>query len=353
MDHYIPVSTIADGMGLNITVHSYLDRLDFGLIADRELVPDLWDMVDMHIDEIGRLFEATGATWVEPQAGPSMRRGGGGVKPVARRTPTKAAAKKTAAKKAPAKKTAAKKAAGEEVGGEEDRGQEGPGEEVGGQESPGQEVRGEEVLGQEGPGEEVGGEEVGGEEVAGEEDRGQEVRGDAGPGRVSRASGISSTHALRELPHSTRYPTTSRPSSAGSVRTARLAAMDFDLPPDDHPDRLAVRDWLAGNPEPTGRELAEAGYVVPHWPAPWGLDADPIQQLIIDDELGKAGVRRPSNPIGIGWAAPTIFLAGTPDQHERFLPKIFSGEEVWCQLFSEPDAGSDLATSVVPCRPRR
>ncbi len=88
--------------------------------------------------------------------------------------------------------------------------------------------------------------------------------------------------------------------------------------------------------------------MVPHWPAPWGLDADPIQQLIIDDELGKAGVHRPSNPIGIGWAAPTIFLAGTPDQHERFLPKIFSGEEVWCQLFSEPDAGSDLAT--LSCR---
>jgi diacylglycerol O-acyltransferase / wax synthase len=111
MDHYIPVSTIAEGMGLNITVHSYLDRLDFGLIADRELVPDLWDLADMHIDEIGRLFEATGATWVEPQAGPSMRRGGGGVKPVARRTPTKAAAKKTAAKKVPAKQTAAKKTA--------------------------------------------------------------------------------------------------------------------------------------------------------------------------------------------------------------------------------------------------
>ena len=87
---------------------------------------------------------------------------------------------------------------------------------------------------------------------------------------------------------------------------------------------------------------------MPHWPAPWGLDADPIQQLIIDDELSKANVRRPSNPIGIGWAAPTIFLAGTPEQHARYLPKIFSGEEVWCQLFSEPDAGSDLAS--LSCR---
>ncbi len=119
--------------------------------------------------------------------------------------------------------------------------------------------------------------------------------------------------------------------------------MDFDLPPDDHPARKAVRDWIADNPDPSGKELAEAGYVVPHWPAPWGLDADPVEQLAIDDELSAAGIRRPNNQIGIGWAAPTILLAGTPEQHERYLPTIFSGEEFWCQLFSEPDAGSDLA----------
>ncbi len=76
MDHYIPVSTINEGMGLNITVLSYLDHLDFGFIASRELIPDLWDMADLHIDEIARLFDATGATWVEPQTPPSMRRGG-------------------------------------------------------------------------------------------------------------------------------------------------------------------------------------------------------------------------------------------------------------------------------------
>ncbi len=119
--------------------------------------------------------------------------------------------------------------------------------------------------------------------------------------------------------------------------------MDFDLPSDDHPARAAVREWIAANPNPSGRVMAEAGYVVPHWPAPWGLDADPIEQLVIDDELTSAGIRRPSNAIGIGWAAPTILLAGTPEQHQRYLPKIFSAEEVWCQLFSEPDAGSDLA----------
>ena len=59
---YIPVSTIAEGMGLNITVHSYLDELDFGLIACRELVPDLWDMVDLHVDEIDVLRRAAGLT---------------------------------------------------------------------------------------------------------------------------------------------------------------------------------------------------------------------------------------------------------------------------------------------------
>ena len=75
LDHYIPVSIVTDGMGLNITVHSYLDRLDFGLIAARELVPDLWDMADMHVNEIERLFEATGAKWAEPPRPPMMRRG--------------------------------------------------------------------------------------------------------------------------------------------------------------------------------------------------------------------------------------------------------------------------------------
>ena len=66
MDNYIPVSIVTDGMGLNITCHSYGDRLDFGLIACRELVPDLWDMADLHIAEIDRLFAATGAARTPP-----------------------------------------------------------------------------------------------------------------------------------------------------------------------------------------------------------------------------------------------------------------------------------------------
>ncbi len=120
--------------------------------------------------------------------------------------------------------------------------------------------------------------------------------------------------------------------------------MDFDVAPEDDPTRVAVRAWLAEHPAPSGRDLAEAGYVAPHWPRPWGLDAGPIEQLTIDEELKAAGVRRPANMIGIGWAGPTILHAGTPEQHARYLPPLLSGEEIWCQLFSEPGAGSDLAS---------
>jgi hypothetical protein len=113
LDAYIPVSTVSDGIGLNITVHSYVDRMDFGLISDRELVPDLWHLVDLHIDEIDRLFEATGAERTVPQAAPSMRKGGDGVEPVAPKSQAardRIASKKATAKKAPAKKATAKKA---------------------------------------------------------------------------------------------------------------------------------------------------------------------------------------------------------------------------------------------------
>jgi 3-oxochol-4-en-24-oyl-CoA dehydrogenase len=119
--------------------------------------------------------------------------------------------------------------------------------------------------------------------------------------------------------------------------------MDFDVAPDDDPRRTEVRRWISEHPRPTPRQLAEAGYVAPHWPKPYGLDADPVHQLIIDDELRRAGVSRPQNMIGIGWAGPTIIHAGTEAQKERYLLPLLSGEETWCQLFSEPGAGSDLA----------
>ncbi|MEY2403112.1 MAG: hypothetical protein QOD38_663, partial [Acidimicrobiaceae bacterium] len=119
--------------------------------------------------------------------------------------------------------------------------------------------------------------------------------------------------------------------------------MDFDLPGEDDPRRAEIRGWLEEHRRPSGRQLAEAGYVAPHWPKPYGLDADPVHQIVIDDELKRAGVRRPENTIGIGWAGPTMLHAGSDAQKERYLLPLLAGEEVWCQLFSEPEAGSDLA----------
>ncbi|MGH3532856.1 MAG: WS/DGAT domain-containing protein, partial [Mycobacterium sp.] len=81
--HQFPVSIVTDGQGLNITVVSYLDRLDFGFIADRDLVPDVWDLADMHVAEITRLFEATGAEWAQPPQPASPRRG-----PISPKKPT-------------------------------------------------------------------------------------------------------------------------------------------------------------------------------------------------------------------------------------------------------------------------
>ena len=119
--------------------------------------------------------------------------------------------------------------------------------------------------------------------------------------------------------------------------------MDFALPAEDDPRRTSLRRWLEAHPAPTPRQLAVNGLVAPHWPTPWGLGADPAHQLIVDDELRRAGVRRPENTIGIGWAGPTILHAGTEEQKERYLLPLLAGEEIWCQLFSEPGAGSDLA----------
>ena len=125
--------------------------------------------------------------------------------------------------------------------------------------------------------------------------------------------------------------------------------MDFELPPEADTYRKAVRAFLAEHapggvfPPDFARRLAVAGYVAPHWPAPWGRGAGAIEQLVIDEELRAAGAPRPMNPIGIGWAGPTLLVAGTDEQHQRYLPGLLDGSEIWCQLFSEPGAGSDLA----------
>ena len=88
--------------------------------------------------------------------------------------------------------------------------------------------------------------------------------------------------------------------------------------------------------------LAETGFLAPHWPVPYGLGAGAAQQLLIDQELHAAGVTRPDLVIG-WWAAPTILEHGTPEQIAQFVAPTLRGEIEWCQLFSEPGAGSDLA----------
>jgi len=89
--------------------------------------------------------------------------------------------------------------------------------------------------------------------------------------------------------------------------------------------------------------LAEAGLQAPHWPKPYGRAASPAEQLLIDQELAAAGVVRPDLVVG-WWAAPTILEHGTQEQVEQFVPATLRGEFLWCQLFSEPGAGSDLAS---------
>jgi alkylation response protein AidB-like acyl-CoA dehydrogenase len=114
-----------------------------------------------------------------------------------------------------------------------------------------------------------------------------------------------------------------------------------------HADRAAVRDQVAliaaSEAGERRRVLAESGYLMPHWPKPYGLEAGPELQLVIDEELARAGVVRPDLVIA-GWAVPTILRHGSPEQTERFVAPTLMGEITWCQLFSEPGAGSDLAS---------
>ncbi|MFG1942897.1 acyl-CoA dehydrogenase family protein [Nonomuraea sp. NPDC048826] len=120
--------------------------------------------------------------------------------------------------------------------------------------------------------------------------------------------------------------------------------MEPDLPEEAAPIRDAVRahaaSLRAADPAERRRRFAAEGWIMPYLPEPWGRAASPLEQVIIHEEF--RGLKRPN--LGIGaWAVPSIVRHGTRDQQERFLPRTFSGEIVWCQLFSEPGAGSDLA----------
>jgi alkylation response protein AidB-like acyl-CoA dehydrogenase len=121
--------------------------------------------------------------------------------------------------------------------------------------------------------------------------------------------------------------------------------VEVDLDGRDEPIRDGIREVVAGIAAAEDRRLAlvDSGYLTPHWPAPAGLGADAVQQVVIDQELARAGVERPDIVIA-GWALPTVIAHGTDEQRERFVRPSLLGELVWCQLFSEPGSGSDLAS---------
>jgi alkylation response protein AidB-like acyl-CoA dehydrogenase len=124
-------------------------------------------------------------------------------------------------------------------------------------------------------------------------------------------------------------------------------ALHVDLPADAEPLREHIASEIAEiaalpRGEQTSR-LAADGLVVPHLPKPWGRDAGPVEQVLIQQEMRAAGVRPPSLMIG-AWVVPSLASYGTQEQQQRFLPATLRGEVIWCQLFSEPGSGSDLAS---------
>ena len=130
--------------------------------------------------------------------------------------------------------------------------------------------------------------------------------------------------------------------AAGAVR-----ANSLDLPPEAEELRTRIRAdaaQIAALDKNAQRDkLIATGYVMPHWPKPWGRAADAVEQLVTEEEFRAAGIRRPQYSI-TAWVILTLIQHGTPWQIERFVEKALRHEEVWCQLFSEPDAGSDAAS---------
>jgi alkylation response protein AidB-like acyl-CoA dehydrogenase len=108
-----------------------------------------------------------------------------------------------------------------------------------------------------------------------------------------------------------------------------------------HKSPMGDNDMVATGPRRT--LLAENGLVAPSWPRPWGLDANPLQQLIVQEEFDRRGLEQPSMAIG-QWVLPVVLKHGTPEQIELLAAASLRGELIWCQLFSEPEAGSDVAS---------
>ena len=130
--------------------------------------------------------------------------------------------------------------------------------------------------------------------------------------------------------------------AAGAVRENSL-----DLPPEAEELRTRIHadaaEIAALDREAQRDKLIATGYVMPHWPKPWGLAADAVEQLVIEEEFRAAGIKRPDYGI-TGWVILTLIQHGTDWQIERFVEKALRKDEIWCQLFSEPEAGSDAAS---------
>jgi alkylation response protein AidB-like acyl-CoA dehydrogenase len=128
--------------------------------------------------------------------------------------------------------------------------------------------------------------------------------------------------------------------------------------PDEAAFRAGVRAWLADNlPAEGGRDwsrrMYDAGYAGLTWPEEFGGGGAPYShQAIVLEEFARAGAPSHMGVIGLGMAGPTIMAHGTEEQKRRYLPKILSAEEIWCQGFSEPDAGSDLSSVRTRIEPR-
>ncbi|MGW2343843.1 acyl-CoA dehydrogenase [Streptomyces sp. NPDC001661] len=140
---------------------------------------------------------------------------------------------------------------------------------------------------------------------------------------------------------------------AHRLRAVRLAEsgvrreLRFALPEEADGHREAARGVVEGarglDPKAARQVLAPTGYAAPHLPAPYGLGAGPVQQLAVQQELKTAGVKL--SDLGIAtWVVPSLISYGTQEQRDRYLPATLRGETLWCQLFSEPGAGSDLAS---------
>lgn len=126
-----------------------------------------------------------------------------------------------------------------------------------------------------------------------------------------------------------------------------MRKIDIDLDPETEKLRAEIRAEVAALKAIPRDErtvaIAEGGWVLPYLPKPWGRAAEPIEQILIEQEFATGRVRRQGMGIA-AWLIPSIVAFGTDEQKQRFLPATFRGEMVWCQLFSEPGAGSDLAS---------